>query len=109
MGKKSFQYKINEIEFNIKADSWIARLAARKLKSANVAIVIGKTIHLWNTPPLRFLQDKCWLRHELCHLRQFRKHGFTKFILLYLSESVRHGYFNNKFEIEAREAEATDN
>lgn len=90
---------------SIKENSWIAKLAARKLRSDNVAIVIGKTIHLYNVSKERFLEDKRWVKHELCHIRQFQKHGFGTFILKYLLESVRSGYYHNKYEVEARNAE----
>ena len=83
----------------------IARLAAWKLNSGKLAIVIGRTIHLHNTERLEFLKDRKWLLHELKHIEQFRRHGLLPFILLYLLESIRHGYVNNKYEIEARTAE----
>ena len=91
--------------FKIKEQSFIARLAAWKLKSDNAAIVIGKTIHLHNTGRNEFLQNKRWVLHELKHIQQFQQHGFLSFIFLYLRESLRHGYTNNKYEIEARASE----
>lgn len=91
--------------YHIKEKSWIARLAALKLGTRQVAIVIGKTIHLHNTKQKEFLQDKRWVRHELKHIEQFQRYGFFRFILLYLAESIRNGYTNNKYEIEARDAE----
>ena len=96
------------MEILIKEDSWIAKLAARKLHSENVAIVIGKTIHLYHVSKHDFLKDKKWVKHEMCHIDQFKKYGFLNFIVKYLAESVRHGYYNNKYEIEARNAEEID-
>lgn len=90
---------------SIKENSWIAKIAARKLRSDNVAIVIGKTIHLHNVSKDRFLENKRWIKHELCHIRQFQQHGYLFFIFKYLSESMRSGYYNNKYEVEARNAE----
>lgn len=90
---------------NIKENSWVAKLAAKKLKTKNVAIVIGSTIHLYNVTKHHFLQDKKWVKHEACHLKQFHKHGYFAFILKYLWESMRHGYHQNKYEAEARRAE----
>lgn len=89
----------------IKENSWIAKIAARKLQTDNVAIVIGKTIHLHNVSKEDFLKDKKWVRHEMCHIRQFKKHGFFPFIFKYLWESFRRGYEQNKYEVEARMAE----
>ena len=91
--------------FKIKEQSFIARLAAWKLKSDNAAIVIDKTIHLHNTKRNEFLQNKRWVLHELKHIQQFQQYGFLSFILLYIWESIRHGYTNNKYEKEARAAE----
>lgn len=90
---------------NIKENSWIARLAAKKLNSQNVAIVIGYTIHLHNVSSEEFLKDEKWVKHETCHLQQFKKHGNFIFIVKYLWESMKRGYHNNKYEIEARKAE----
>jgi hypothetical protein len=91
--------------YTIKESSWIARIAALKLNAASVAIVLGHTIHLHNTKREEFLSNRQWLRHELCHIRQFEEHGFGLFIFKYLLESLRHGYYNNKYEREARQAE----
>lgn len=90
---------------NIKENSWVAKLAGKKLQSKNVAIVIGSTIHLYNITKHQFLLDEKWVKHEICHLQQFKKHGRFVFIIKYLWESIRHGYYNNKYEAEARKAE----
>ena len=97
-----------ELYFKIKEGSFIGRLAAWKLKSDKVAIVIGKTIHLHNTGRPEFLENKQWLYHELKHVEQFKQHGGFLFLFLYLWESIRHGYTNNKYEVEARAAESDD-
>lgn len=89
----------------IRENSFIARLAAKKLKSKNAAIVLGKTIHIYGVSTLDFLSSDTWVRHELKHVEQFARHGFLKFILLYLVESLRKGYYQNRFEAEARQAE----
>lgn len=93
------------MEFFIKEQSWVAKVAAKKLHSENVAIVFGKTIHLCNVSKEHFLKDEIWVKHEMCHIHQFKKYGFLNFIIKYLWESVKHGYYNNKYEIEARRAE----
>ncbi|MBN9350151.1 MAG: DUF4157 domain-containing protein [Chitinophagaceae bacterium] len=105
MAKKSLRYKVRDHEFCIRENSWIAMLAARKLKSSQVAVTIGKTIHLWHTSSGEFLTNISWVNHELCHVQQFKRYGYLKFITMYLYESIRNGYTKNKFEIEAREAE----
>ncbi len=98
----------HEISYCVKENSWIARIAAWKLNATGVAIVFGNTIYLHNTTREAFLRNDCWLKHELCHVRQYQEHGFFGFIWKYLLESIRRGYSNNKFEVEAREAEHLD-
>jgi hypothetical protein len=89
----------------IKENSFVARIAAWKLHSDNVALVLGKTIHLYNVSKRDFLNDKRWLRHELKHIDQFNQYGRFRFLFLYLTEWIKNGYTNNRFEIEARKAE----
>lgn len=90
---------------HIHENSWLAALAAFKLRSKRVAITMGNHIFLWNADRKTFLDTESWLKHELCHVRQFRHYGFFTFLWLYLIESVRKGYWENKFEKEARLAE----
>ena len=92
-------------QYNIIENSWIAKLAALKLKSTSVAIVLGKKIYLHNTTRDEFLQNEKWVKHELCHIQQFEKYGFIIFLFKYLWESLHNGYYNNKYEVEARKAE----
>ena len=96
---------VTKIKCNIKENSFIARIAAWKLGSKQVAIVIGNTIHLHNTRKADFLANTRWLRHEAAHLHQFKQHGFFTFLFKYVFESLKSGYHNNKYEIEARAAE----
>ena len=96
---------MNNTDFIIKENSWLAKVAAKKLRSSNVAMVLGKTIHLFGVSKTDFLQDEKWLKHELCHIRQFKQYGYLNFVVKYLWESLRKGYYNNRFEVEARKAE----
>ncbi|MFT3909961.1 MAG: DUF4157 domain-containing protein [Ferruginibacter sp.] len=91
--------------YTIKENSFLARIAAKKLGKKGVAMVLGSTIHLWNTTETDFLKDEKWVRHELCHVEQYKRYGFFNFLVRYLWESIRKGYYNNKYEIEARNAE----
>lgn len=89
----------------IKEDSMIARIAALKLGANSVAIVVGKTIHLHNAGRAEFINNTRWLRHEVAHIKQFRRYGYLNFIVKYLWESAKNGYYNNKYEVEARAEE----
>ncbi len=94
--------------FQIKENSLWARIAAWKLRSDKVAIVFGSTIHLHNTSKEEFLSNKKWVSHERKHIEQYKRYGFFTFIYLYLLESIKNGYINNKYELEAREVEKDD-
>ena len=93
------------MKIRVKERSFIARIAAFILRTNNVAIVFGRTIYLWNASKEDLLKNKNWLRHELVHVRQFLRYGFFPFIFMYLWESIKRGYYHNKFEVEARNFE----
>ncbi len=86
----------------IKENSTVAKLATKILKVNSVAIVIGNTIYLYNISRQDFLSNTKLLAHELTHVKQYQHYGVIKFLFLYLIESIKKGYRNNKFEVEAR-------
>lgn len=96
------------MKVRIKENSWVAKMAAAKMKADKVAIVFGNTIHLHNTCRTEFLNNKEWVCHELKHVEQYNRNGFISFITKYLFDSMKNGYSNNKFEIEARQSEKDD-
>lgn len=53
--------------------------------------------------------DRMWdahlIRHELKHIEQMQNEGYIRFFTKYLWYSARYGYFDNPYEVEAREAE----
>jgi hypothetical protein len=93
------------LEIKIKENSWLAKLASKKLGTNNCAIVWKQTVHLYNASKGELLQNEAWLRHELAHVTQWKQHGTWRFLLKYSWYSIRFGYYNNPFEIEARHAE----
>jgi len=92
----------------IKEDAWIAKIAARKLGFTYIAMVVGRTIYLHNTPLHRFLNNKRWVIHELKHVEQYEEHGLLGFLFKYFLDYIRNGYYQNKFEVEARLAETDE-
>lgn len=83
------------------------RAIGRKLIMPDwVAMTVGHRIFAWRE------LDQVELAHELVHVRQWRENGFFGFIFRYWSASKRaksdggDRYRDNKFEIEARAAEA---
>jgi hypothetical protein len=75
---------LNKDHINIKENSWLAKIAAFKLGTKAVAMVLGKTIHLYNTTEAEFLRDERWVKHELCHIKQFKEHGYFLFVVKYI-------------------------
>lgn len=51
-------------------------------------------------------EDCDWLlRHECMHLTQMATDGWFMFHVKYLYWTLRHGYWNNPYEVEARSVE----
>mgnify|MGYP007096026181 FL=1 len=105
MNSFSLAARLLNMKVTIRERSLVAWVASQVLAEKQVAIVTGSTIHLWNTSRAAFLENRSWVLHELTHVHQFRKYGWLKFVFLYLAESVKKGYFNNRFEVEARLSE----
>jgi hypothetical protein len=89
----------------IRENSLLAAIAARRMGYDRVALVVGHTIHLHNTPVADFVNNRSWLLHELKHVAQYEQLGIFGFLRKYLAESIRNGYYNNALEVEARSAE----
>lgn len=89
----------------IRENSWLARIAAKRMKTKKIALVFGSTIHLYNVPKENFLSNKRWLRHELAHVQQYQELGKVKFLFHYFFESFNKGHEMNRFELEAQQAE----
>ena len=89
----------------IKEKSRLAKWAARKLRSQNAAIVVKNTIYLWGASREDFLRSPGWVRHEVAHVYQYQQLGMMRFLWFYLYQTARNGYYNNRFEREARSHE----
>ncbi len=75
----------------IKENSFIAKIAVKKLRSKNAAIVLGHRIHLHGVGKHTFLPNKKWLRHELKHVEQYEQMGFVVLIITYVWQTLKHG------------------
>ncbi|RPD46473.1 hypothetical protein DNI29_15150 [Hymenobacter sediminis] len=89
-------------------NSPFARLARLKLGATSVAMVLGRSIHLSGASKEQFLRDPFWVAHEMEHIRQFEQYGRLGFLVRYLRDWARHGYYNIPFEVAAREAAERD-
>jgi hypothetical protein len=75
--------------------SWFARLHGRALATTRRGRIYlrGSAADFWSNPPL--------MLHEYCHvIRQWETGALTA--TRYVVECLRRGYWNNRFEIEAR-------
>jgi len=97
-------YRVTVIE-----KSFVARLASGFLKSPNAAIVFGSNIYVWGVSKEAFLVNRRWLLHELQHVAQYHRDGYTGFIGRYILNHIKYGYHNNPYEVEARAAEQNEN
>ncbi len=95
------------IEVRIKENALVARIAAFNLGASGhgAAIVFGTTINLYKVSREDFLKNTPYLLHELTHVLQYQREGFVGFLLKYLWYSIRFGYRQNPFEVEARAAQ----
>ena len=51
------------------------------------------------------MQDEGLIRHEQAHWEQYERMGAIRFYVTYLWLTIRHGYWNNPMEVEARAAQ----
>jgi hypothetical protein len=98
--------KVKIVSVYIQENSWIAAIAARNLRSTTCALVIRNTVYLHGMTRHEFIQTPSLLRHEVEHIRQWQREGFFFFLAKYLWYSFRVGYYNNPFEVEARDSES---
>ncbi|MEX1203493.1 MAG: hypothetical protein WEA59_09630 [Ferruginibacter sp.] len=83
----------------------VGKVCCLQTERTKRCLSIRSTIHLYHVSKKDFLSNEAWLKHELCHVQQFKRYGFVNFLLKYIWESFKKGYFNNKYEVQAREAE----
>ena len=95
------------IQVRIKENALVARIAAFKLGASKTgaAIVFGSTIYLYKVTREELLSNIPYLRHEVAHVLQYHREGWFGFLAKYLWLSLRFGYRQNPFELEARDAQ----
>jgi hypothetical protein len=80
---------------------WLGGICSRMTGSA-AAVTLGKTIVV--SPEARLTATL--LTHELAHVRQWQRDPL--FIVRYSLATLRHGYRNNPYEVEARSLASAD-
>jgi hypothetical protein len=85
----------------LRANRWIPRVGGwlARMRAPAAAVAVGRTILVH--PEVRLTREL--LVHELVHVRQWEEDRL--FPLRYALEHVRYGYWNNRYEQEARAAE----
>jgi len=85
--------------------TWIPALGGllSGMRRAAAAVTLGRTILVH--PAARITPRL--IRHELAHVRQWQRRPFL-FPFLYVWNHLRYGYYANPYEIEARNAEETE-
>jgi len=91
---------VHSQKIRVREHSKLAKLAAKLKKEDRYAITFGKTIFI-SCSKEEFFADTWWLRHELTHVQQYKRHGVLRFLALYLVYSVFHEYSEIPFEKEA--------
>jgi len=69
-------------------------------------MVIGHTVFLYGTSRTGFLASESWRLHECRHVQQYEEWGMLRFLFMYAIETLRRGYYNNRFEVDARQFES---
>lgn len=78
----------------------IPKIVGKMIGNDKYAITVGKTIYI-SCDIDTFLEDTDWVKHEMTHIIQYRKHGTVDFLVKYLRYSLHYSYRNNPFEKEA--------
>ena len=86
----------------VRRSRWLTRVAGTLVGTGRpvAAVTLGRTIVM--APGVRLTARL--LRHELTHVRQWERSPL--FPVRYVLEHLRRGYLDNRYEIEARAAEA---
>jgi hypothetical protein len=53
------------------------------------------------------INEERLIRHEQAHWAQYQRMGMLGFYVTYIWYTMRHGYYNNPMEVEARAAEVS--
>ena len=87
-----------------KYNSTISKILAKILKYRLFAITTSKNCTRYSCSKEEVDEIIWWRKHENVHKQQFSKFGWFNFVFQYFLESIKYGYINNKFEVEARKA-----
>jgi len=87
-----------------KYSHWLAKVLGKLNRSKRYAVTIGQTAY-YSVSKEDVKKSPEWIRHEDEHKRQYAREGILKFLIKYFYYSIRYGYHNNPYEVDARKAE----
>lgn len=90
----------------IKEGSWRDKFLALWAKVCGTRKIQGFTTFnhsIWIRPDRT--DDKQLLAHELMHIKQIDDLGIVEFTYKYVKELIKVGYYDNKYEVQARKAD----
>ena len=85
-----------------KYNHWLGKLFGKMADETNYAVTIGQTTYYSCSESL---VTPRWRRHEDEHKRQWAAEGRIRFLVKYLWYQMKYGYYENPYELDAREAE----
>jgi hypothetical protein len=85
-----------------KYNNWFAKILNWFSPGKNFAIVLSKNCARYSCDKETVDKNPKWRRHEETHKKQISELGLLKFYWQYFIDFLKHGYKNNKFEVEAR-------
>jgi hypothetical protein len=100
----TFATSVQSQKVRVLQNNPLAKLIAKINKEDRYAITFGKTI-LISCKKEEFYAQPWWVKHELAHVKQYKKHGVVRFLTIYLYYSVFRDYYDIPFEKEAVDAE----
>lgn len=85
-----------------KYNNWFAKILNLFSPGKNFAITLSKDCVRYSCSKEIVDSNPKWRKHEECHKKQISDLGLLKFYWQYFIDFLKHGYKNNKFEVEAR-------
>ena len=87
-------------------NSILAKILGKINGNSWYAITIGQTA-FYSVSKEKVETDPKWIAHENHHKVQWKRDGI-KFLFKYIYYSIRYGYWNNPYEVEARKVAGQD-
>lgn len=87
-----------------KHECWLPKMLGKYMGYKKFAITFGQTAY-YSQSKEEVEKDKKWINHENFHKFQYKRDGFSRFLIKYIYYNAKYGYWNNPYEVEARSHE----